>query len=218
MARAREERKIILMGSANVMNSLQNLKSCDFCQGNFILIHRTKGYYFGRCAECGLYYVPMSKLDNEKIVEFYQNYGHNVTLIRKHDSSWLEIMEYVFKKRIQTLKKYANISTHKPNFLDVGCGLGYFVYAAQKANWEAYGVEIDRTAWRFATSKLGIAVINMFIEEANFNSNYFDVVQLESVLEHVQSPTNLLREVHRILKPGGGIILGVPNQAGLLLY
>lgn len=51
---------------------------------------------------------------------------------------------------------------------------------------------------------------------ANFPENYFDGIYMDSVLEHLFDPVNYLKELHRILKVGGLIYCGVPNEDNLV--
>ena len=92
--------------------------------------------------------------------------------------------------------------------IDVGCGVGYLL-AALGEQWEKYGVEISEFAANKA-SKFGEIYIGE-LEQQKFNSNYFDVVVVYHVIEHVKDPIGLIKEIHRILKDGGTLLLGTPD-------
>ncbi len=94
--------------------------------------------------------------------------------------------------------------------LDVGCGNGYFLKWMKEHGWETYGVEISNSACQIA-EKNGITVFNGELRGARYPSNYFDVVTMNQVLEHVYSPRAYFREIKRILKPNGLLIACVPN-------
>lgn len=59
--------------------------------------------------------------------------------------------------------------------------------------------------------RYGFTVFNGTLEEANFESNSFDAVTCFDVLEHVEHPLRTLREIHRVLKDNGILLLVVPN-------
>jgi len=52
--------------------------------------------------------------------------------------------------------------------------------------------------------------------ERNFKENYFDIVLCNHVLEHIEKDLDVLINLHRILKPGGILILGTPNEGAFL--
>lgn len=98
-------------------------------------------------------------------------------------------------------------------FLDVGCGLGYFIDGIRRESpaWEVYGVELTSHAVEYARRELNLDVRQGLLAEAGFPESHFDYVQIRNVLEHVTDPLALLRECRRVLKPSGTLHLFVPN-------
>lgn len=92
--------------------------------------------------------------------------------------------------------------------LDVGCGLGFFL-SGVAAGWEKHGQEVSKPctdyAAQFCTPFRGT------LEEAKYPSDHFDVVVSMSVVEHIPDPMPSLREMWRVLKPGGKLVLRTPN-------
>lgn len=99
-----------------------------------------------------------------------------------------------------------NDSTEQPRLLDVGCHIGVLVEVAQSRGWSATGVEPSVWAARMAHDR-GLNVINSTLAGANLPSNHFDAVTLWDVIEHLTNPRADLKQVHRILKPGGVIAI-----------
>lgn len=98
--------------------------------------------------------------------------------------------------------------------LDVGCGSGLFLRALDAATWERWGVETGPQAVAVARRSLGEdRVMHGLLGDAGFPDGYFDVVTFWSVLEHMLNPRAGLEEARRILKPGGSLIIQVPNAA-----
>jgi SAM-dependent methyltransferase len=96
--------------------------------------------------------------------------------------------------------------------LDVGCGAGFFLRALDAARWERYGVEVGPGAAEAASRFLGRDRVRRCpLLEAEFEAASFDVVTLWSSLEHMRDPRANLLETKRILKPGGVLIVQVPN-------
>ncbi len=98
--------------------------------------------------------------------------------------------------------------------LDVGCGNGAFLYKMQAAGMDAYGVEISARGAKEAR-RLGLKVKCGTLEGQHYPSAYFDVITLNHVLEHVPDPVKTLKELGRILKPNGTLIIAVPNSRSL---
>ncbi len=95
--------------------------------------------------------------------------------------------------------------------LDVGCATGIFLHAMQRRGWEACGVEPSAYAAQYARSRLNLDVVQGFLEDAAFPGENFDLVTMWDVLEHVPDPGATLAEVSRVLKPGGWLVLSLPN-------
>jgi len=95
--------------------------------------------------------------------------------------------------------------------LDVGCAAGFFVKAACDARWDAMGVEPCRWLANYGATTLGLRIISSTLTEANFEAASFDVVTMWDVLEHVSDPLGELREIFRILRPGGVLVVNVPD-------
>lgn len=114
---------------------------------------------------------------------------------------------------------FARFLTGKDLVLDLGCGNGQNTLKAAKIAKRVIGVEIDQRLLAQANFFKGQKKIkNVQFEEGNlekkliFGTNTFDKVMLLDVLEHLQSRDQILAEIRRILKPGGLLLLGVPNS------
>jgi len=93
--------------------------------------------------------------------------------------------------------------------LDVGCGIGDLVsYRA-----ETIGVDVNPRAVAYCRSR-GLAVQQMEPDLLPFRDGEFDGAVLDNVLEHLVRPDPLLAEIHRILRPGGTFLVGVPGEQG----
>lgn len=94
--------------------------------------------------------------------------------------------------------------------LDVGCGTGDRLFLLRERGCDVYGVETSEQAL-YGQKKFGLNVYHGALEGACFESASFDLITLYNVLEHVHNPEQLLIEVARLLKPGGHLVVEVPN-------
>ena len=91
--------------------------------------------------------------------------------------------------------------------LDIGCGTGDFLAEAKKNNWKTVGMEPSSKAKTSAKQK-GICLVESYDE---LEDHYFDVITMWHVLEHVSDLENQIKELKRLVKPTGTIIIAVPN-------
>jgi 2-polyprenyl-3-methyl-5-hydroxy-6-metoxy-1,4-benzoquinol methylase len=95
--------------------------------------------------------------------------------------------------------------------LDVGCGDGFFLRSVKNIGWEVHGIEMSAAAVNRAKS-MGVEQMTCgTFDDASYPENYFDVIRFWSVLEHIHDPVATLAKVRRLLKPGGLLVLQVPN-------
>ena len=93
--------------------------------------------------------------------------------------------------------------------LDIGCGHTDFLKEVYDRTPHTYGADPDVTALAKNTTIKNTVTANA--EHLPFEDNFFDVVVLAWVLEHLEEPERVFREIHRVLKPNGTVIFLTPN-------
>jgi len=99
--------------------------------------------------------------------------------------------------------------------LDLGCGTGRYLCFMRALGWKAVGLEPSERAARQA-SRFGLDVRCGRLPGEVFPAEYFDAVTLWHVLEHLREPRSTLKEIWRILKPGGELLIGLPLSESIL--
>jgi len=95
--------------------------------------------------------------------------------------------------------------------LDVGAGAGLFLHAAQRDGWQVQGVEIASSGVEFARSRLGLDVLQGSVTKVALSDRRYDVVTLQETIEHLLDPFADLKEILRVLRPGGALSITTPN-------
>lgn len=95
--------------------------------------------------------------------------------------------------------------------LEVGCSFGGFLYQLQCLGWKTRGLEFNARAAEFATRALGLEVVTGTIENADLAPGTLDCVVMRMVLEHIASPVDCLAKLGAAMRPGGQLVLAVPN-------
>ena len=98
--------------------------------------------------------------------------------------------------------------------LDIGAGRGRFVAQARAAGWDADGIEPSRRGVEGARTR-GVELAQAGIDDAAVAPGSLDAATLWHVLEHLDDPAAALARIARWLRPGGRLVVGVPNLASL---
>ena len=119
---------------------------------------------------------------------------------------------YQFVKFINLRRKFSMLDTPKKNakILDYGCGTGDFLAYAKNKKLNVLGVEPNLKARQIAAQKIGKE--NVLSSDLNEIHQTFDIITLWHVLEHIPNIFEFLEELKNHLKPGGEIIIAVPNH------
>ena len=95
--------------------------------------------------------------------------------------------------------------------LDFGCGGGAFLHRMHVQGWKVVGLDISQTMAARIRSQLGLTALAGTLPHPQLGPESFDYVTMWQSLEHVHRPLETLRQAHRLLVPGGGLLVSVPN-------
>ena len=100
--------------------------------------------------------------------------------------------------------------------LDIGCGPGVMVKYAINHSFEFYGIDvaknmIDQCSEMFEDIKSAHFFVGE-IEKIQYPENFFDVVTAMGVVEYIDDDIIAIKEMYRVVKPGGIIIITLPNK------
>lgn len=119
-----------------------------------------------------------------------------------------KIYHIVKRKAIQNkIDLIESFSSTKGKVLDIGCGTGEFIFEANKRGWKVFGFEPNFSASSLAKEK----GLNLVDNTKNIEQNSLDVITMWHVLEHVHDIDEQIKELYRLLKPDGKLVIAVPN-------
>lgn len=113
-----------------------------------------------------------------------------------------------FKSILKTLNK---ISKDKGAFLDVGSATGIMMNLAKNEGWDVYGVELSSWAVEVARKRYGLEVVKGDFLTVDFPENFFKVIALIDIIEHVPNPKETMEKVWKLLKNNGICVLVTPD-------
>ncbi len=177
-------------------------------------------FHMVQCDHCGLHYLnPRPDVSALPIIYPKNYHAYNIrtpALNEEKKPFVIRLRHQIYSKRFKPVLKYLT-DLKKIDMLDIGCGDGwqldlYKQLAPNRIN--TYGVEIREEACKVAKS-YGHQVYCGLFENLDFNGQQFDLVNLSQVIEHVADPKEFMRNIFKVLKPGGILALETPNTSSL---
>ncbi len=118
------------------------------------------------------------------------------------------VRNYTLQGKKRLVQKATGLQTG--SLLDVGAGTGYFSQTMKQSGWNITALEPDDTARKVALDKYNLQLQNP-LELYDLKPAQFDAITMWHVLEHVHDLQGYMEKFHAVLKPGGRLIIAVPN-------
>ena len=160
-----------------------------------------------RCPDCGQLVSPCTEARYWESMEEFNDPRGTLPDEKSANRSFRRHSKFLGRITSQLRLQPADV-----RLLDVGCSSGSFLGSAAKLGFQAQGVEPAPRAAATANAR-GLNVFQGLLHEAHFTDAQFDAISLLEVIEHLQHPLPLLLECHRLLRPGGVMLIGTGNAA-----
>lgn len=190
----------------NLLNTCNLCGSDDFSflfSGHDYLSFSPLTFNIMKCNKCGLVCLnPCPK----NLVKYYDNY-------RKASSGKdIFLFPLLLPNRVKKIKKLKT----QGKILDIGCGSGGFLLDMRKEGWDVYGCDFSPYICDVAKNVSGLKnIYNGDVLSLNLPENYFDVITLWHVLEHLTKPLESLRKISKLLKNDGILIIESPDFSSI---
>lgn len=184
---------------------LRYYQDCIICGCKEYKLWASYGSYKAvRCAKCGFVWMNPA-LTEDGLKKYYQDYIG----MRFKD----EVKTKQRQVQYQIDKNFLEAYITHGKVLDVGCSGGFFL-SALCDDFEKYGIEMDAEAVKYARDNysFGRNINDTRLEDSPFPDEYFDLIIMRGVIEHLLDPKGALKHVSRLLKKGGYFfIAATPN-------
>jgi SAM-dependent methyltransferase len=152
-----------------------------------------------RCADCGMVSLPL-------------HFAPPVAYTDAADPYYLEQAA----QRIANAHRLLGLIPAGGRLLDIGCACGFLLVAARERGFAVQGVEMSAWASQHARDAYGLDVRTGSLEGAGLPAATYDAVVMADVIEHLTEPRRTVQAIHRVLRPGGRLLLLTPDVGSAL--
>lgn len=186
---------------------------CPICRKKTAHLWFTKnGHDIYQCKNCNLIFVfPLPKDTGEIYSEDYFCGAESGFGYINYDAD-KDVKAASFERFLDLIE---NHTSQKGNILDIGAATGMFLEFAKEKGWTPFGVEISPYAAEVGRKK-GLEVKTGTLDNNQFENNFFSVITLWDVFEHVPYPHQTLEQIKQILQPNGLVIFNMPDAGSFM--
>lgn len=164
-----------------------------------------------KCVNCGFIFTQDYPEESEagRYYESEAYISHSDSKKSIPDKVYQLVRRIMLSRKKRIVVEFSGLSIG--NLLDIGSGTGHFLNAMKETGWRINGVEINAKAREYAVAQFNIDTISPENIQT-LPAESFDCISLWHVLEHFQDPFKYMKEISRLLKPEGVVIIALPNS------
>ncbi len=195
---------------------MKTLNNCPLCHSEKINRHLNlrdhflskENFSIYQCDDCGFRFTS-PRPETDELGGYYKSdeyIAHSNTRKGLVANVYQIVRNFTIRRKVNLLSS-GRAAGH---ILDIGCATGEFLHAFAQKGWMTTGIEPDADAAEYAVKNYGLEIHGESQIE-KFENNSFDIVTMWHVLEHVEDFHQRIQSIKRILKPGGLLVIAVPN-------
>lgn len=161
------------------------------------------------CKNCGLVFTN-PRPEEKELGRYYESDDY---ISHSNTSKGIvnSLYQWVRKRTLAQKLKLVNSLSSKGKLLDVGCGTGEFLNTCKNDGWQTIGIEPSSVARQYGIDNYKLDVRDES-ELTKLEPGSFDIITLWHVLEHVPHLQQRAAELKSLIRPGGVLIIAVPNR------
>lgn len=169
-----------------------------------------------KCSRCD-FIETFPRLSDLESSDLYTNYYPRKN-VSAEDVLQSVNKDHAFIRWLKGLHNTAHYHISKgTRVLDIGCGSGTSLLEIKNMDAEPYGTEVDENI-RPISKELGLNVEIGNIDNSNYPDNFFDIITISQVIEHIPDPVSFINKTKKKLKDNGEIILSFPNTNSVFRF
>ena len=191
--------------------------NCNLCGADDYTVRFPKGFAqlhrIVRCNRCGLMYAnPQELVDCER----FETEAHPKVFEEAPNRLYFQKQQVQLPDNERVLRVLNGLFPQRGKLFEIGSFFGIFLNRIRADGWDVTGLEPDRGIAEYARATYGLNVVGGLLPNPALPDRAFDAVVMLHVIEHMPDPAENLREIHRILKPGGVLVVETPRFDSLM--
>jgi 2-polyprenyl-3-methyl-5-hydroxy-6-metoxy-1,4-benzoquinol methylase len=191
--------------------------NCNLCGADDYGVVFAKGFAqlhrIVRCNRCGLMYSnPQELIDCER----FQEPEHPKVFDEVQSRQGFRKQNVQLPDNLRALAVIDSLIPKRGKLLEIGSYCGIFLDRIRSDGWDTTGLEPDLGVADYARGKYGHRIIDGVLPQPSLADGSFDAVVMLHVIEHIPDPSSALREIRRIMKPGGILAVETPRFDSLM--
>lgn len=191
-------------------------KRCIICGSRLELAFQKHRFTILRCPRCGLYRTILPGSYRQFLKHYYAKSYFTGSRTKAGYADYLDDAPVIRRNAQNYLKLILNHNPPGRRLLDVGCATGIFMRQAQDQGFAVSGLDASAYAVAQAKKTFNRQVKLGILSTVKFSPHSFDVITMFDVFEHLANPRQDLDHCHRLLKPGGLLVINTGNTNSFL--